>query len=236
MRRRPLVSYFNPMNTLVELRVSPGERAEAINIIKKPVGKMAWRLELALFVVPIILLNLPLLSGRFADSFMFVPAAVQAGEWWRLFTHPFVHVSWYHLLLDVTAFFMTYAELRHRGWLERFGLVVGAGAGGLLAAWCTAPVVLTHGLCGLSGIAHGLMAVAGLELTQSRDRLLRGLGLASFGGVVIKCLIEALTGEIVFASWHLGWLGTPVAVCHAGGVVGALLPWLILRAKRPGPL
>src|SRR5439155_11610948 len=49
-------------------------------------------------------------------------------------------------------------------------------------------------------------------MTQSRDRLLRRVGLASFAGVVLKSLVEALTGEILFASSHLGWLGTPIRV------------------------
>jgi len=26
---------------------------------------------------------------------MFLPAAVRDGEWWRVFTHPFIHVTWF---------------------------------------------------------------------------------------------------------------------------------------------
>jgi len=26
---------------------------------------------------------------------MFLPAAVREGEWWRVFTHPFIHVTWF---------------------------------------------------------------------------------------------------------------------------------------------
>ena len=94
-------------------------------------------------------------------------AAVRAGEWWRLVTYPFVHVSWYHLLLDAAAFFTAYVELRHRRGLERLGFVAAAGAGGLLAAWWLAPIVFTRGLCGLSGVAHGL-TVGQLERVGQR--------------------------------------------------------------------
>jgi len=223
----------NQMKAIAEVRVSDEEISRTPDITARSMNKVLWRLDFAVFAVLIVLLNLPLITGQFAGSFAFLPGAVRAGEWWRLFTHPFVHVSWYHLLLDATAFFMAYAELRDRRWLERLGLVAAAGVGGLLAAWWMAPVVFTQGLCGLSGIAHGLAAAVGLDLgVQSGDRLLRRLGLASFAGVALKSLVEAWTGEIVFASWHLGWLGTPIAVCHAGGVIGASMIWLILRAKR----
>jgi rhomboid family GlyGly-CTERM serine protease len=216
------------MKAIAEVHVSGEEISRSLDITARSVEKVLWRVELTAIAALIVLLNLPLITGQFAGSFAFLPSAVRAGEWWRLFTHPFVHVSWYHLLLDVTAFFVAYAELRNRRWLERLGLVAAAGAGGLLTAWWTAPVILTRGLCGLSGIAHGLTAVVGLELAQSRDRLLRRVGLLSFAGVVLKSFVEALSGQIVFTSWHLGWLGTPIAVCHAGGVIGASMIWLLL--------
>jgi rhomboid family GlyGly-CTERM serine protease len=223
----------NHMRTIAEVPFPGKEISRNLEMTARSVEKALWRLELAALAALIALLNLPLVTGHFAGAFAFLPAAVRAGEWWRLFTYSFVHVSWYHLLLDATAFFMAYAELRERRWLERLGLVAAAGAGGLLTAWWTAPVVFTQGLCGLSGIAHGLAAVVGLELgVQSGDRLLRRIGLASFAGVVLKSLVEAWTGEIVFTSWHLGWLGTPIAVCHAGGVIGASMIWLLLHTNR----
>jgi len=220
------------MKAIAEVHVPAAEITRAVELTARSVERALWRFELAAFAALIALLNLPLMAGHFADCLAFLPGAVRAGEWWRLLTHPFVHVSWYHLLLDATAFFVTYAELRPRRWRERFGLVAAAGAGGLLAAWWAAPVVSTCGLCGLSGIAHGLAAVVGLDLAQSRDRLWRRVGLASFAGVVLKSLVEALTGEILFASWHFGWLGTPIAVCHAGGVTGASILWLCFRRNN----
>ena len=78
-------------------------------------------------------------------------------------------------------------------------------------------------------MARGLTAVIGLErCAGSRDRVLRGLGMLTFASVAFKSLVEALTGGILFASWHLGSLGTPIAVCHAGGVLGASVTWFIL--------
>lgn len=186
-----------------------------------------WRIELALLVAFLVTLNLPLIFGASTTALAFHPAPVRAGEWWRMFTHPFVHVSWYHLVLDAVAFFLGYVELRERTFRERLLILASSGAGSLLAACWLAPAVVTQGLCGLSGIAHGLAALAGLEMFRhNENRWLRAAGFACFAGVVGKGVIEAVTGQVMFASLHLGSLGTPIAVCHAGGVLGALIAWL----------
>ena len=195
------------------------------HVVPKP-KEIAHRwlpIEMGCFVILLALINLPLLTGGFSSSFAFHPDLVRQGEWWRLATHPFAHVTWYHLLLDSAAFLLAYAELGSRRGFGRLGLVIAAGAGSLLVAWGISPLVATNGLCGLSGIAHGLTAVVGLEmLRKESDTGLRVAGLLCFLSVVAKCLIEAVTGNVLFASWHLASLGTPIAVSHAGGVLGAL--------------
>jgi rhomboid family GlyGly-CTERM serine protease len=196
-------------------------------------GLTAWRLELGTLAVVIALLNLPMLAGVSPSLFAYFPGAVQQGEWWRVLTHPFVHVSWYHLLLCVAAFFMAYVELRHRRWLERLLFLVGSGAVGLLVALWTAPQIDGTGLCGLSGIAHGLTVVIALDMLEDRQtRATRWMGLACLAGVVVKCVFEAVSGHILLESWHFGMLGAPIAVCHAGGVLGSLLVWVLLRARN----
>jgi len=191
-----------------------------------------WRWELGALAILIASFNLPLLFGHPALDFMLHPAAVRAGEWWRVLTHPFVHVSWYHLALDAAAFFLGYVELGERRFVERLLIVVASGAGSLLAAVFAASAIEAHGLCGLSGIAHGLTAVVALELMRNEtDRLIRASALVFFLVVVGKSIVEAMTDNILFASWHLGSLGTPIAVCHAGGVLGALFAWLCALAR-----
>src|SRR5512132_1174969 len=96
---------------------------------------MKRRPELLLFALVLVLCNWPVLTGRFVESLVFHPAAVQAGEWWRLLTHPFVHVTWYHLLLDGAAFLGLLAGLAEESLLRRLTYVTASAAGGILTSW-----------------------------------------------------------------------------------------------------
>jgi rhomboid family GlyGly-CTERM serine protease len=162
----------------------------------------------------------------------FHPAAVQAGQWWRLFTHPFVHLTWYHLLLDAAAFLMLYNGLIEPSRAKRLSCVAAGWAGSLMMAWFAAPMIFSTGLCGLSGIAHGLMAVSAAEMMtgRSRDSLEWRIGATTFVIVVVKAAYEAVTGKILFAFLYFGLVGDPVTVSHAGGIIGGLLMWLVCHS------
>jgi rhomboid family GlyGly-CTERM serine protease len=164
---------------------------------------------------------------------IFHPAAVCAGEWWRLFTHPFVHVTWYHLLLDASAFFLLYHGLLESRMPRRLLYVGGCGCGSLLLAWLVAPLISTAGLCGLSGIAHGLMAISAAELLTTHDRHSTEwrIGVFTLAIVVAKAACEAITGHILFGFLYFGMVGEPLAVCHAGGIVGGLTSFFLMRPR-----
>jgi len=49
--------------------------------------------ECALMLVLLACLNFPLFFGAPSTRFIFRADAVAAGEWWRLLTHPWVHIS-----------------------------------------------------------------------------------------------------------------------------------------------
>ncbi|HVR73405.1 MAG TPA: rhombosortase [Planctomycetota bacterium] len=188
---------------------------------------MGLRLEVGIFAAVIALLNfhlIPGLRGRFNELWTFLPGRVLEGEWWRIVAHAFVHVSWYHLLLDAGAFFFLYAGLSSRRTRDRLAAVLFAGAGSLLASIAAAPEVATIGLCGLSGTAHGLMAACGIDLARSSPRGSRGrlLGCAYLLAVAAKSLFEILHGRCLFEPLAFGQLGSPIVACHAGGVLGVL--------------
>jgi membrane associated rhomboid family serine protease len=51
--------------------------------------------EVAVWIIVLAMLNAPLFTGGSTAALALLPGAVRAGEWWRVFSHPFVHVSWY---------------------------------------------------------------------------------------------------------------------------------------------
>ena len=187
------------------------------------------RPELPVFTVLVITFNVSTLFGSPWQSIVFEKQAVLDGQWWRLFTHPFVHLTWYHLLLDATAFLTLYAGLLDKSLFRRLAYIVGGAAGSLLLS-CLGSNSPNQTLCGLSGIAHGLMAVSALDMVAnaSSDARLRQIAWITFILVVAKAACEALTGRMFFSFLSFGLLGSPVAVSHAGGVIGSLVVFLFL--------
>lgn len=192
------------------------------------------RPELLLFLALTLTFSAPVLLGTFWRSMIFLPEAVREGEWWRLITHPFVHVTWFHLLLDGVAFLMLYESLLERMLGGRLFIVSTAAAGSLAAACLAAPALATGGLCGLSAIAHGLMAVSAVEMMAVHSRFTSEwrVSFIFFLGVAGKAALEALTGKAMFGFLYFELMGDPVAVSHAGGIVGGLAAWLLLRLLR----
>jgi rhomboid family GlyGly-CTERM serine protease len=199
------------------------------------IGFVRQRPEIIFFVALIAIFNVPVLFGSVWGSMMFQPEAVRSGEWWRLLTHPFVHLTWYHLLLDGTAFLSLYCSLVERRIFARFAYLAAAAVGSLVASWVASPAIFTNGLCGLSGIAHGLMAISAIEMLGG-DEAEQRIGWASLILVVGKGAFEAITGKMFFGFLDFELLGSPVAVSHAGGILGGLVVLLLFRIWKSKPL
>jgi rhomboid family GlyGly-CTERM serine protease len=185
--------------------------------------------ELYGFMALLIAANATLLLGRVCEPLIFYPDLTIGGDWWRALTFPFVHVSWYHLLLDAGAFLFLYHGLLESSMRRRLLYVAACAAGSLAASLAASP--LTHGLCGLSGIAHGLLAIRALELMRTEDRTLRRASMICFWVVILKSILEAFIGHVLFGFLHFGPVGTPVATCHAGGILGGLIVFQCLENK-----
>lgn len=205
-------------------------REQFASLFSKFTALFRQRPEMVFFVVVILVFNAPVLFGGYWNSMTFRPDAVRNGEWWRLVTHPFVHLTWYHLLLDGTAFLSLYWSLTENRIFVRLAYVVAAGGGSLLASWIASPEISTNGLCGLSGVAHGLMAVSAIEML-SRDKLERRIGWITLLLVVGKGAFEAVAGRMFFGFLDFGMLGNPVAVSHAGGILGSLMAVIVLTRR-----
>ncbi len=180
--------------------------------------------ETYIYLLMILAANAGLIAGCFWEPLIFTTRGVAAGQWWRIFTHPFIHVSVYHLLLDTAAFFLLYSQLAQKRVIKRTMYVIGGGAGSLIAAMVVMPSLESVGYCGLSGICHGLMAICGLELLGESQN--RRLGIFMLCVIGIKCIVEALSGNVVFDFIHSEMIGSPVAAAHLGGAIGGCAAYL----------
>lgn len=185
--------------------------------------------DLLMLTAMLVFVNRPLFYGAVNSALIYHPVPVGAGEWWRLISYPFVHVSGYHLMLDAGAFYLLYTGLEEKRCSTKLTILAACSASSLLfGVWLGAAQDL--GLAGLSGIAHGLMAVSALEMLRSAGR--RKPGLVCLLMVLGKSVYELATGEVVFSPLHMDLCGVPVAASHGGGVVGGMLVFWALNASR----
>ena len=203
----------------------------------KPLDSFLGRLADMWPIVLLLLCNVPLLLGTPSTALVFDWGKFIHGEWWRLLTYSFAHVSLYHWMLDGSAFVILWWMWEESSRARR-GLLLGCcSMGSLLGALAWSEGIWNHGLCGLSGVAHGLMIVLAIEQlalqpTGRRDRWPSVLVLVLVCG---KSLVEAWTGNIMFSSLHPGELGVPIAACHLGGVLGgAAGVWICRTLPRLG--
>ena len=189
------------------------------------------RKEIIFYSAILAVVNVPLFFGGIFESLIFLPAEVMGGQLWRVVTHPFVHVSFYHLLLDGVAFLMLYNQLEARTFAGRTLYVAGAAVFSMLAVMLVLPYSTAIGYCGLSGIDHGLMAVCALEMIKSKgtDSAVRWFGLVSLVVVLGKSLYEAFSGHMFLEFMHFGLMGSPVAISHLGGVIGGIGMFIIVN-------
>lgn len=187
--------------------------------------------EMILWVSFLALANLSLLNGTTSTNLIFFLPDVEAGQWWRVLTFPFVHVSWYNLILDGSAFLLLYHGIEEEKRSKRLFYVLIPTVTSLLYPLLFSPLIERSGLCGLSGCAHGLMAITGLELIRRYPKgdFLHKTGLIYFLTVFIKSIIEAYTGQVLFAELHFGDVGLPIAESHLGGVLGGITIFFLMN-------
>lgn len=188
---------------------------------------LGMSLDMLLLAAMIGVCNFHIITGLSCSNLIFQYDQFVSGDIYRLITHPFVHLSWYHFLLDAGAFVLLYTGLEEKQKLRKFLIVGICGLCGLAVPLIFAPAIYSQGLCGLSGIAHGLMAFSALEMMQEKANFKAGV--ICLAAVSIKSFYEAATGDVLFSFLQFGLCGIPIAICHAGGVIGGVLSYFILH-------
>ncbi len=186
------------------------------------------KIELFIFAAIIVLCNTHLFTNSFPERTALFPEKLFAGEWWRIFTHYFAHLSWYHLLIDAGAFIILFFSLEKK---NRYLYLAACAIGSLVVPLLFSDIIYSNGLCGLSGIAHGLIVVAALEMIKNKQS--KVIGKLAFWIVILKTTIELTFSPAILSFLHLGEVGIPVAECHVGGIIGGLITHLTLtKLKR----
>lgn len=173
-----------------------------------------------------ILLHLAASLGADVPVLALSWAAIERGRIWCVFTGSLLHLSGYHLALDVAGLLLvgwTFEPVLQRRCLSIVGLAAIASALAFLIAYPELP-----GYFGLSAVDHGLFAagvVASIQQSGKNGRTLWPV--ACLIGLCIKCGLE-LSGWSMTVPSGSASLGTPVPWTHTAGVAtGVLGTWLI---------
>ena len=129
---------------------------------ERPPGP-AWTAAISVSVISVAI---GLLGDVGRDWLAFDRAAILAGDYWRLLTAHFTHLSTQHLFYNLTGLtiitYLVATTLRAGEWLLTWGLAIVAVSAGL---WFWQPGLQWY--VGLSGVQHSLLT-AGLVATVGR--------------------------------------------------------------------
>lgn len=203
---------------------------DASKRIRRSLGGMLSP-DIVFFSLMLLGCNLHLLMPGLIHPPIFDLNAFISGKWWLVVSYPFVHASWYHFLLDVGAFFLLYTGLETQRISERLLYTAGCGLCSFIASVLFAPELQRLGLGGISGVAHGLVAVAALEMIASGKYTQQGWVCLII--VVFKSLYEIIAGKMLFSFLLFGMCGTPLVAAHIGGVVGGVAAFVFLNRFKP---
>ena len=186
----------------------------------------AKKIELTLITILLILTNYHLAAGSADNPFIYRPELSGIHGIFALILHPLVHVSAYHLILDAGAFLALWSGI-NAALSRRITCMITSAAASFFSVLVFSPDSITAGFCGLSGIAHGLMAVFCLEMAQ--DKSLRPAALTGLMLTGAKAGFETLAGHGLFNAMHMGLCGTPVPASHFGGVMGGIAAFALIH-------
>ena len=155
------------------------------------------------------------------------PAALSQGQWWRLFTAHFVHLSWPHVWLNAAGVFLCCAltpkVFDHRLLCRLAILALGIS----LCLWRFSPSGLPY--VGRSGVLYGLFVLGLAPAALRRD----GYAMAALALVTGWMLWQWFAGPLPAEEQFIG--GAIIGAAHLYGyglaVAMLLLAWGLRRGR-----
>jgi rhomboid family GlyGly-CTERM serine protease len=180
------------------------------------------RVWLAPLVLMALLVVTELLGDTGRQALSYDRAGIAAGQWWRLLTGSFVHLGWYHLLLNelglVVLVLLCPEPLSALAWTRRV-VLIGTAMG--LALWFWVPRLSNY--VGMSGVIHGLFVLGLMPQVLKKDLI--ALGCLAY--LLGKLAWELVHGAPVSDEQALG--GSVVLESHLYGSLAALAYGLAFR-------
>lgn len=169
---------------------------------------------------PFCILFLAMMFEVFGDAarqaLSFDRQGLESGEMWRLLSGHFVHLGWYHLMLNLLGLvalqILCPEALRARDWILR---VTWLAVFISLALYVSAPAVENY--VGFSGVLHGLFFLQLVPMARHGDRI----AIACLIYLVGKIAWEQFVGAPVSDEQAIG--GHVVTVAHLFGTLAALV-------------
>ena len=179
---------------------------------------------MAPFGILIVAVCALLVAGAYHESLnpilRFDREGIARGEWWRLITGHYVHLSLNHAAMNAACFGLLGVLFQSDFGLRRwYGAWLFVSVCVALALWWGSSEIQWY--VGLSGALYG-MSAAGLLLFWRRLPWLYG---ASYALVVCKVLTQPLGQDTTAMSLFIG--GDVIAVAHLYGLVAGHL-WVLL--------
>lgn len=191
--------------------------------------QLSWIQQHRENVLPVVLAGVCLLTAVFGDAgreaLRYERQALEAGQWWRVFSAHFVHLNTIHTLLNLAGLGLLAAlfrrELEISDWI---------GAGLFAACGIAAGLYFldpdTDWYVGLSGMLHGWFVIGAVRVAERE----RGFGLVLLGALVAKLAYEQFLGTM--PSTAALDVGPVVVAAHLYGAAAAGLYYITTVGRR----
>ena len=188
-----------------------------------------WRTALLVAAICVISLLVQAFDQQVGHLLLYDRAAVQQGEVWRVFTAPFVHATYPHVIMNMIGVILALAifldAASPRDWiLIMLASTLAIGVGMLLFVPSIGEYI------GFSGTTHGLYAGCAVLLMVRGRPWFGALVLAL---VLLEVVYETLVGPIEIGHELVG--GRIATEAHGFGVFGGLvagIPLALLRLRQ----